>query len=107
MRLRDRERLDTAPDALGESQSRRLVGAGRQAKPLLPLAAARARRRTFDWSTVGLPVPSFTDVRVGMDLPLRDLVPFVVGRHESPARPHRRHGTGAATHDLLRVSATG
>jgi len=51
--------------------------AGRQAKPLLPLAGARARRRTFDWTAVDLPVPSFTGVRVEEDVPLADLIPYV------------------------------
>ncbi len=51
--------------------------AGRQARPLLPLAGARARKRTFDWATADLPVPSFTGVRVEEDVPLADLVPFV------------------------------
>jgi 5-methyltetrahydrofolate--homocysteine methyltransferase len=51
--------------------------AGRQAKPLLPLAGARARRRTFDWATADLPIPSFTGVRVEEDVPLAELIPFV------------------------------
>ncbi len=51
--------------------------AGRQSKPLLPLAEARARRRSFDWDTVDLPVPSFTGVRVEEDVPLADLLPYV------------------------------
>ena len=51
--------------------------AGRQSKPLLPLAAARARRRVLDWAAADLPVPSFTGVRVEADVPLTDLIPFV------------------------------
>ena len=51
--------------------------AGRQSKPLLPLAGARARRRTFDWTAADLPVPSFTGVRVEEDVPLAELIPFV------------------------------
>jgi 5-methyltetrahydrofolate--homocysteine methyltransferase len=51
--------------------------AGRQSKPLLPLAGARARKRTFDWAKADLPVPSFTGVRVEEDVPLVELIPFV------------------------------
>ncbi len=51
--------------------------AGRQSKPLLPLASARARRRTLDWPAADLPVPSFTGVHVEEDVPLAELIPFV------------------------------
>ena len=51
--------------------------AGRQSKPLLPLSAARARRRAVDWASADLPVPSFTGVRVEEDVPLAELIPFV------------------------------
>ncbi|MHB1047932.1 MAG: methionine synthase [Thermoanaerobaculia bacterium] len=50
--------------------------AGRQAKPLLPLSSARARRRALDWVAADLPVPSFTGVRVE-EPALADLVPYV------------------------------
>ncbi|MFN7989545.1 MAG: methionine synthase [Thermoanaerobaculia bacterium] len=50
--------------------------AGRQSRPLLPLSAARARRRSIDWAAADLPVPSFTGVRVEQP-PLADLLPFV------------------------------
>jgi 5-methyltetrahydrofolate--homocysteine methyltransferase len=49
----------------------------RSAKPLLPLATARARRLRFDWSSTEIPVPSFTGARVLHDIPLVELVPFI------------------------------
>ncbi len=50
--------------------------AGRQARPLVPLSSARARRRALDWAAADLPVPSFTGVRVE-EPALADLVPYV------------------------------
>ena len=49
----------------------------RSKKPLLPLAAARARKPRLDWSSVEIPVPSFTGARALHDVPLTDLVPFI------------------------------
>ena len=49
----------------------------RSAKPLLPLAAARARKPRLDWSSLEIPVPSFMGARALNDVPLTDLVPFV------------------------------
>ncbi|MGZ6989453.1 MAG: vitamin B12 dependent-methionine synthase activation domain-containing protein, partial [Thermoanaerobaculia bacterium] len=49
----------------------------RSAKPLLSLAAARARKRRFDWPGAEIPVPSFTGARALNDVPLSDLVPFI------------------------------
>jgi 5-methyltetrahydrofolate--homocysteine methyltransferase len=49
----------------------------RSAKPLLPLAAARARKPRFDWSGVEIPVPSFTGVRALGDVPLAELERFI------------------------------
>ena len=49
----------------------------RSSKPLLKLAAARARKPRFDWSTLEVPVPSFTGTRALHDVPLSDLVPFI------------------------------
>ncbi len=48
----------------------------RQAKPLLPLAAARANRLKIDWATADVPVPAFLGRRE-VDVPLADLVPFI------------------------------
>ena len=49
----------------------------RSQKPLLPLAAARARKPRLDWSSVEIPVPSFTGARALHDVLLTDLVPFI------------------------------
>jgi 5-methyltetrahydrofolate--homocysteine methyltransferase len=49
----------------------------RSAKPLLPLAAARARKMRLDWPAADIPVPSFTGVRALHDVPLAELVPFI------------------------------
>ncbi|HQR66158.1 MAG TPA: methionine synthase [Thermoanaerobaculia bacterium] len=49
----------------------------KSAKPLLPLAEARARGPRFDWAAADLPAPSFTGVRVIEDEPLAGLVPYV------------------------------
>jgi 5-methyltetrahydrofolate--homocysteine methyltransferase len=49
----------------------------RSQKPLLPLAAARARKPRFDWPALEIPVPSFTGARALGDVPLSDLVPFI------------------------------
>ena len=51
--------------------------AQRARKPLVPLAAARARRSRIDWAAADVPVPSFTGVRVLHDVPLAELVPFI------------------------------
>ena len=49
----------------------------RARKPLVPLAAARARRPKLDWAAVDVPAPSFTGVRVLHDVPLETLIPFI------------------------------
>ena len=49
----------------------------RTAKPLVSLAAARARKPRFDWAGTDLAVPSFTGARALRDVPLADLVPFI------------------------------
>jgi len=49
----------------------------RSAKPLLPLATARSRKRRFDWNGAELPVPAFTGARALYDVPLESLVPFI------------------------------
>ncbi len=46
-------------------------------RPLVPLAAARARSRKIDWAAADLPVPSFTGARALHDVPLDTLVPFI------------------------------
>ncbi len=49
----------------------------RSARPLLSLAAARARKPRFDWAGADLAVPAFTGARVLPDVPLATLVPFI------------------------------
>jgi 5-methyltetrahydrofolate--homocysteine methyltransferase len=51
--------------------------AKREQKPLLPLAQARELGLKTDWSTVDIPVPQFTGVRVLRDFPLAELVPYI------------------------------
>jgi len=49
----------------------------RSQKPLLSLAAARARKPRFDWPGTEIPAPSFTGARSLHDVLLSDLVPFI------------------------------
>ena len=49
----------------------------RTAKPLLPLARARANRFACDWATTEIAVPSFLGLRVIKDQPLAELVPYI------------------------------
>ena len=55
----------------------RLAHHDRTAKPLLPIARARANRFTCNWATVEIPVPSFLGVKVISNQPLGALVPFI------------------------------
>ena len=49
----------------------------RKAKPLLPIAEARARAPRIDWGADDIPQPDFTGVRVEDDFPLETLVKFI------------------------------
>lgn len=49
----------------------------RGAKPVLPIAKARANRFTSDWATLDIPAPSFLGVRTISDQLLSELVPFI------------------------------
>ena len=49
----------------------------RKAKPLLPIAEARARAPRIDWRADDIPQPEFTGVRVEDDFPLETLVKFI------------------------------
>ena len=55
----------------------RQVHQDRTAKPLLPLARARANRFACDWATTEIAVPSFQGLRVIKDQPLAELVPYI------------------------------
>ena len=59
-----------------DQESLRAQYGSRQAKPLLPLATARANRLKIDWAKADLPVPSFLGRRE-VTVPLADLVPFI------------------------------
>jgi 5-methyltetrahydrofolate--homocysteine methyltransferase len=60
-----------------QERLRREHEAKRAASPLLPLAAARERRTSIDWSGYEPPVPELTGVRVLDPVPLDELVPLV------------------------------
>ena len=49
----------------------------REAKPLLPLGEARARRLSSDWRSLDIPVPDALGVQVIPDQPLHELLPFI------------------------------
>jgi 5-methyltetrahydrofolate--homocysteine methyltransferase len=49
----------------------------REAKPVLQLAQARARRFSTDWSAIDIPDPEFLGIRVIADQPLADLLPYI------------------------------
>ena len=49
----------------------------REAKPLLPLADARAKRLSSDWATLDVPAPDALGIRVISDQPLPELLPFI------------------------------
>jgi 5-methyltetrahydrofolate--homocysteine methyltransferase len=86
---------------------------------LAPLAEARARRFHTDWSTVDIPTPSFTGVRVLRDYPLAEIAryidwsPFFLtyemkGKYprifdDPEAGPHARQLFDEAQHMLRRI----
>jgi 5-methyltetrahydrofolate--homocysteine methyltransferase len=49
----------------------------RDVKPVLPLAEARARRLSSDWTSVDIPEPEELGLHVIADQPLGDLLPFI------------------------------
>src|SRR5262245_61758043 len=49
----------------------------REAKPVLPLAEARARRLNSDWGSVDIPEPEGLGTHLIEDQPLADLLPFI------------------------------
>ena len=49
----------------------------RGAKPVLPIAQARAKRFATDWASVDIPTPSFLGIRTISPQPLAELVPFI------------------------------
>ncbi len=69
---------------VGAKQERQRIEFGeRQARrPLLSLAEARARRQTFDWSTVDIPTPEFTGTRVFSSAPALNSQPSTLNLDE-------------------------
>jgi 5-methyltetrahydrofolate--homocysteine methyltransferase len=51
--------------------------AGREERPLQPLAEARRRRLAWDWASHEMPRPTFLGVRALDDVPIRTLVPYM------------------------------
>ncbi len=62
--------------ARADQETLRVQHGARQARPLLPLEAARANRMRIDWTSADLPVPAFLGRRE-VRVPLADLVPFI------------------------------
>ncbi|HEX7579000.1 MAG TPA: methionine synthase [Thermoanaerobaculia bacterium] len=76
--LRSEEKSESYVQELRVRQkSLREEHAVRQDRPLVSLETARERKRSIDWSTADLPVPSFTGVRTIADASLGELVPFI------------------------------
>jgi 5-methyltetrahydrofolate--homocysteine methyltransferase len=50
---------------------------GREAKALLPLAEARARRLSSDWSVLDVPEPERLGIEILADQPLAELLPYI------------------------------
>ena len=46
-------------------------------RTLLPLAEARARRQTFDWTAADIPTPEFTGARAFDPVPLEEIEPYI------------------------------
>jgi len=75
--------------AAKQEKSRVEFGERQNRRPLLPLAEARARGATFDWSTVDIPRPEFLGPRIYstapsvgspreiLSLELREIVPYI------------------------------
>ncbi|HEX6532118.1 MAG TPA: methionine synthase, partial [Nitrospira sp.] len=49
----------------------------REAKPVLPLAEARARGLSSDWNTVDIPEPETLGIQIIADQPLTELLPYI------------------------------
>jgi 5-methyltetrahydrofolate--homocysteine methyltransferase len=65
-------------EARDHQERQRREFAGRRARrPLLSLAAARARRTPIDWSAADIPRPEFSGPRVFDPVPLEEIVPFI------------------------------
>jgi 5-methyltetrahydrofolate--homocysteine methyltransferase len=66
-----------AKNLLDQDLLRKKHLAQRDAKPLLAIAEARARRTPIDWKVADLPKPAFTGSRLLDDIDLNEIVPFI------------------------------
>jgi 5-methyltetrahydrofolate--homocysteine methyltransferase len=66
-----------AENRAAQQALRKSHAAGREDKPLLPIAEARKRRTPIDWAGYVPPKPSFVGVRTFDPYPLGDLVPYI------------------------------
>jgi 5-methyltetrahydrofolate--homocysteine methyltransferase len=71
------QRGEYAAKNKGAQEHLRAVHAGKQEKPLLSLADARARRTPIAWRAADLATPGFFGRRVLENLPLAELRPFI------------------------------
>jgi 5-methyltetrahydrofolate--homocysteine methyltransferase len=60
-----------------QERLRRDHAAKKDAKPLLPIETARARRTPIDWKISDIATPLFTGAKVLGDFPLDEIVPFI------------------------------
>ncbi|HKR78724.1 MAG TPA: methionine synthase [Nitrospira sp.] len=76
--LMNREQKASFVQGIREDYNRvRQAHHDREAKPLLPLADARAKRLSSDWATLDIPAPDALGIRVISDQPLPELLPFI------------------------------
>ncbi|MEO6005151.1 MAG: methionine synthase [Opitutus sp.] len=60
-----------------QDRSRAEFADRRNKRPLLSLATARARRQTFDWTSIDIPRPEFLGTRVFDPVPLNEIIEFI------------------------------
>jgi len=76
--LSDNQREDFIKQNEGRHAKLRAEYAAKdETKKLIPLADAREKGSSFDWSTQEIAVPAFTGVKAYDPLPIADLVPFI------------------------------
>jgi 5-methyltetrahydrofolate--homocysteine methyltransferase len=76
--LMNRQQKDAYLQGIREDYDRvRQAHHDREAKPVLPLAEARARRLSSDWNTVDLPEPEVLGIQSITDQPLTELLPYI------------------------------
>lgn len=76
--LLDEKSRDAFMETTRAEQARLVeVFGAKQRRPLVSIAAARARRSAIEWRTEDLAVPEFTGRRLLDEVPLGDLVPFI------------------------------